>query len=150
MQNKTKFISFLLLILLALPLVINPTRQGSVLGVQENTDQRIQSNLQGSNNGQIGEGVMENKLKSNSSDDLIKGYAVLDKQAKSSVTAKNIALASEIKVQNDQKTAELIVSNVDNGLAEDVVLVVDQKTFESLGGDSKNQDKVLVTIQKSN
>lgn len=150
MQNKTKFISFLLLILLALPLVINPTRQGSVLGVQENTDQKIQSNLQGSNNGQIGEGVMENKLKSNSSDDLIKGYAVLDKQAKSSVTAKNIALASEIKVQNDQKTAELIVSNVDNGLAKDVVLVVDQKTFESLGGDSKNQDKVLVTIQKLN
>jgi|688.fasta_scaffold33381_2 hypothetical protein len=150
MQNKTKFISFLLLILLALPLVINPTRQGSVLGVQENTDQNIQVGLQESNNGQIGEGVMENKLKNSSSDDLIKGYAVLDKQAKSSVTAKNIALASEIKVQNDQKTAELIVSNVDSGLAEDVVLVVDEKTFESLGGDSKNQDKVLVTIQKSN
>jgi uncharacterized protein YwbE len=150
MQNKTKFISFLLLILLALPLVINPTRQGSVLGVQENTDQNIQVDLQDSNNGQIGEGVMENKLKNSSSDDLIKGYAVLDKQAKSSVTAKNIALASEIKVQNDQKTAELIVSNVDSGLAEDVVLVVDEKTFESLGGDSKNQDKVLVTIQKSN
>lgn len=150
MHNKTKFISFLLLILLALPLVINPTRQGSVLGVQENTTQKPQVNTQDSDGGKIGQGVMENKLKSNTQTASIKGFAILDKKAKSSVTAKNLSLASEVQVQHGDKKYDLIVSNVDDGLADDVVLAVDETVFKNLGGNPDTQDKILVSIEKSN
>jgi hypothetical protein len=150
MHTKTKFISFLLLVLLALPLVINPTRQGSVLGIQENTAQKPQINTQDSDSGKIGEGVMENKLKNNPQSNSTKGFAILDKKAKSSVTAKKFSLASEIQVQSGDKKSDLIVSNVDEGLADDVVLAVDENVFKNLGGNPETQDKILITIEKSN
>jgi hypothetical protein len=145
MSVKTKIISLVLLFLLVLPFFTSSLNQGSVLGVNENA---ATGNL-GTGDGQIAGGVIENKTNSKDSTDkaVLKGLAVLDKQATTSVLSKDFALASEITVTNGTKTADLIVSKVDQSLASDTVLILDEITFKSLGGDPKTQEKLEVSVK---
>lgn len=143
MSVRTKIVSVVLLFLLVLPLFTSSLNQGSVLGVNENINQGSVN----TNEGQIGGGVIDNKTASSeNADKPVKGLAVLDTQASTSVLAKNFTLASEITVTNGTKTSDLIVSKVDQSLATDTVLIVDEATFKTLGGDPKTQEKLEVSV----
>jgi|GEM_PF-3579020 len=144
MSVRAKIVSLVLLFLLILPFFSNSLNQGSVLGVNENLSQGTVT----TNEGQIGGGVIENKTESSdNADKQIKGFAVLDSKASTSVLAKSFTLASEIKVTNGNKTSDLIVSKVDEGLANDTVLIVNEETFKLLGGDPKTQEKLEVSVK---
>ena len=144
MSVKTKIVSLVLLFLLVLPLFTTSLNKGSVLGINENATLASLNSAEG----QIGGGVIENKASSNHTlDKITKGLAVLDKQATTSVLAKNFSLASEITVISGTKTSDLIVSKVDQSLATDTVLILDEATFKALGGDPKTQEKLEVSVK---
>lgn len=141
MSIKIKIVSIFLLFLLIFPFFTNSLNKGNVLGVNEN------NTILNTQDGQIGAGVMENKATSQKTmAESVSGLAVFDKQAKTSVSAKNFSLASEITVTNKNKTLDLIVSNVDQNLSSGTVLILDEATFKSLGGDPKTQEKLEVTV----
>lgn len=144
MSVKTKIVSLFLLFLLALPLFTGSMNQGNVLGVNENAPK---GTVNTDTDGSIAGGVMENKAtKQDNADKVVKGLAVLDKQAKSSVVAKDFMLASEINVEVGDKQVDLIVSQVDQSLANGTILILDEATFKAIGGDPKTQEKLEVRV----
>lgn len=153
MSVKTKLITLLISILLILPVFFNSTKTGTVLGIQDTRNEGGLELQNGTENvGYIAGGVMDNKIETaNSETQIIKGKAILNLNADTSVTAKNFSLAQEISVGYQGNSYDLIVSKVDKTLPQDVVLVLDRETFKLIAGDSsaENQEiEVIVNVNK--
>ena len=147
MSFKTKILSLFLAALLVVPALLSPINNGSVKGVVEDRRQINGSSIS-NKKGEIAGGVIDYKNSSDALENEQQGLAILDLNAKASVSTNKFALASEIVVIGQDKTQDLIISNTDVELATDVLLSLDKVTFESLGGDSSKESEIKVVVRK--
>lgn len=145
MSLKMKIISLVLLALLVLPVVMTPQQRGSVLGVIESNTGQLP--ISENRIGEIGSGALDVRTTdlSSNSDKVFSGKAEWDENTRSQVTSDKFPLGRTVKVTAGDKTLNLVVGDV-RVLPTDTLLVLNQKTFEQLGGDPKTQKNIEVTV----
>lgn len=152
-SSKTKILSLLLFLILAMPMFFNPVSQGRVMGiVDEKPAQAMQLESAPNNKkskavvGQIAGGVIENKAEKNSKkSEEIQGMALLQTQ-NNSLTTDKYNLATSLKVTHEDNSLSLVVNDTKSVLDPEAVITVNQETFEKLGGNPETQDKIPVTV----
>jgi hypothetical protein len=147
MTTKSKFLSLIVLGLIALPILFYPQRSGQVLGVKEEAAQQTAQNPNNQNPiKDIASGTREKKDSSASEKKVYTGKAIWDEKQKVRVTTDRFSLGSSIKVQTKFSTQSLVVDAPRDNLPEGTILILNRQTFESLGGKPDTDQFIEVTI----
>jgi hypothetical protein len=169
MSLKTRLFSLIIVGLLLLPIFIGPQRNGQVLGTREDTQvsqtPATEKNTDKGTNidlptetvdslrqvkvGEIASGIRDVRDTQEVAPQVLKGKAIWDANARSSVVTDKFSLGTGIKVKRGGKTLDLVVGGT-RVLAVDTILVLDKKSFIELGGDPEkdNQIEVEVTLDQ--
>jgi hypothetical protein len=161
MTAKTKIFSLLVLILLFLPIVINPQRSGQVLGTSETEEQSSFFNFQQNNQeavvpaqseiasrtGGIASGVRTTPNDSPiDTNEVFVGKAIVNMNTSLVATSDKFPLGTSVKVRSGDIDINIVIQGR-SVLSGDTLLVLNQETFEKLGGNpSEGSVDIQVTI----
>lgn len=166
MTFRTRLFGLIILGLLFLPIFLStPNKSGQVLGTRESNDD-VGENTGGinifRNNSQEGEAAVAKPSKigeigsgvraTRESETVVKaqetsGIAILDTNTVIPVSSDKYQLGSSIQVTSNSTSLNLVVQGR-SVLSTNTILVLDTKTFESLGGDIKT-GKLNVTVKEN-
>lgn len=151
MSFKVKIFSLVIIGLLLLPVLVNPTQTGQVLGVREtqigqvnsiapSTSQPSQTQIpKQSQLGTIASGAREVRVtETEIANNRLLGDIVVDTNAISPVATDRFDEGTQITVITASGTHVLTVTNR-RILSPDTILVLDQETFASIGGNESEQ-----------
>jgi hypothetical protein len=136
MSGKTRVLSFLLVLLLSIPFVFAPSRQGDVLGAVEDRSGQ---------GGQIAGGVVDN---TEDEEKKITGKAIWSEDNNAKLKTDKFNLSTGLTITHKDVSLNLVVEEKLADLDEEVLLVLDKKTFQELGG-NLDQESIEVTVVKN-
>lgn len=143
-NSNVKIASLVILAFLAIPALyfnLSNKEPGQVLGVSENTNSQTE--------GTIGSGAREVVEENTNQQKEYTGKALWDSNQKEEIIANNVfSLGQSIKVgqKNTDKSEHYVIDNLREGLASDVLLIVNTETFIKLGGNPEADNSVNISI----
>ncbi len=149
MSLKTKLITLFLLCLLMVPVFIGPRTAGNVLGAQEKRS--IQDTLTNTSSvkqiGEIGSGAIDFKTVENTNPKgkIYQGRAIWDSKAQTPVSTDKFGLGKGLAISSKNEKLSLVVGDV-RVLPNDVLLILDKKTFTDLGGDIQKDQSLEISV----